>query len=147
MVVWDKTNSRPQRGRFRQQTEFIVWGSNGSLLAERGVDVLPGLFQHPNVPEQERWHQTQKPLALMRQLVRLCVPGGRILDPFCGSGTTLEAAALEGYRAIGIEYSKHYAGVARERLAGVQVRMDVSKPEGEQLVLMEGKDDPERSGI
>jgi len=45
--------------------------------------------------------------------------GGLILDPFAGSGTTLVAAALEGYRAIGCELSEHYYHVARERLAAL----------------------------
>lgn len=42
VAVWDKMNSRPQLGRFRQQYEYIVWGSNGPLPVERGVSVLPG---------------------------------------------------------------------------------------------------------
>lgn len=41
VAVWDKMNSRPQIGRFRQQCEYIVWGSNGPLPTERGVGVLP----------------------------------------------------------------------------------------------------------
>jgi site-specific DNA-methyltransferase (adenine-specific) len=49
-------------------------------------------------------HPTVKPLALMRWLCRLiCPPGGTILDPFAGSGTTGEAAMLEGFDAILIE--------------------------------------------
>lgn len=118
-VVWDKTNSRPQRGRFRQQTEYVVWGSNGALPADRPVPVLPGLYSVKPPTQGNRLHQTQKPLDLMRQLVRICEPGGLILDPCCGSGTTLCAAKLEGYRAIGIEYSRHYAGVARKRVAAL----------------------------
>ncbi|WP_237750922.1 DNA methyltransferase, partial [Xanthomonas oryzae] len=45
------------------------------------------------------------------------VAGGRILDPFAGSGTTLVAAELEGYRWTGVEMTQHYAEIARERLA------------------------------
>lgn len=43
-AVWDKTNSRPQKGRFRQQTEFIIWGSNGPMPISRPVSCLPGVF-------------------------------------------------------------------------------------------------------
>lgn len=107
VAVWDKMNSRPQLGRFRQQCEYIVWGSNGPLPIERGVSVLPGLFQVANVPTHERWHQTQKPIELMRQVVRLCEPGGCICDPFAGSGSTLLAALQEGYQALGIEQEAH----------------------------------------
>lgn len=52
-------------------------------------------------------HPTIKPLALMRYLVRLVTPpNGTVLDPFCGSGTTIEAAQLEGFAAIGIDQSE-----------------------------------------
>jgi len=119
IVVWDKANSRPQRGRFRQQTEYIVWASNGPLAMDRPVPVLPGIYRVTPPTQADRRHQTEKPLELMRELVKICVPGGRVLDPFCGSGTTLEAAVLEGYSAVGVEYSRHYVEVARERLREV----------------------------
>lgn len=49
-------------------------------------------------------HPTIKPLALMRWLVRLITPpNGTVLDPFCGTGTTLQAAEMEGFDAIGID--------------------------------------------
>jgi hypothetical protein len=49
-------------------------------------------------------HPTVKPMALMRSFVRhVCPPGGIVLDPFAGTGTTLRAAVLENRRAIGIE--------------------------------------------
>lgn len=113
-AVWDKGNSRPQKGRFRQQAEYIVWGSNGAMPVNRPVPCLPGVFKYGN--PQNRIHLTEKPLALMRDLVKIVEPGGLILDPFAGSGTTVLAAALEGYRAMGIEMSKEYAGLARGRV-------------------------------
>ena len=115
-AVWDKPTSRPQKGRFRQQAEFILWGSKGRLPVDRPVPVLPGVFKCMQVSGPERIHQTQKPLDLMRELIRIVVPGGRILDPFAGSGSTLEAARLEGYSADGIEISPEIAVAARERL-------------------------------
>ena len=63
-------------------------------------------------------HPTVKPLTLMRWLVRLVTPpGGTVLDPFTGSGTTLEAALLEGFHAIGIEANPDYLPLIRQRLA------------------------------
>ena len=54
-------------------------------------------------------HPTCKPLALMRYLVRLVTPpGGTVLDPFAGSGTTLRAALDEGFRCVGIEREAEY---------------------------------------
>lgn len=55
----------------------------------------------------------------MRWLVRLVTPpGGIVLDPFAGSGTTLLAAREEGFDAVGIEREENYAEIARRRLAG-----------------------------
>lgn len=63
-------------------------------------------------------HPTVKPVELMRWLVRLVTPpGGRVLDPFAGSGSTLVAATLEGMASVGVERDPHYAGVCRRRLA------------------------------
>jgi hypothetical protein len=61
-------------------------------------------------------HPTVKPLALMRWLVRLVTPpGGTVLDPFCGSGSTLVAAALEGRRAVGIEAEERWCKGSAKR--------------------------------
>ncbi|MGN6217352.1 MAG: DNA-methyltransferase [Solirubrobacterales bacterium] len=63
-------------------------------------------------------HPTVKPLALMRWLVRLaCPPGGLVLDPTCGSGSTGAAALLEGRRFLGIELDPTYMEVAAARIA------------------------------
>lgn len=64
-------------------------------------------------------HPTVKPLALMRWLCRLVTPpGGLVLDPFCGSGTTIHAALCEGLQAIGVEIDADTARFARLRVAG-----------------------------
>ncbi len=66
-------------------------------------------------------HPTVKPLALMRYLVRLVTPpGGVVLDPFAGSGTTGLAAVHEGVGAILIEQESEYAEIARRRIAHAQ---------------------------
>jgi hypothetical protein len=66
-------------------------------------------------------HPTVKPLALMRWLVRLVTPpGGLVLDPFAGSGTTLVAAMAEGMDAIGIEREAEYVEIIKARIAKAQ---------------------------
>lgn len=118
IAVWDKDSScRPQLGRFRQQAEYIVWGSKGGMPRDRaaGARVLPGVFQQA-IRRADKLHMTGKPTPLMREIVKICAPGGRILDPFAGSGTTLVAAALEGYQATGMELSDHYYDIAHRRL-------------------------------
>lgn len=62
-------------------------------------------------------HPTVKPLALMRYLIQMVTPpGGIVLDPFMGSGSTLVAAAELGFNAIGIELSEEYAEIAARRV-------------------------------
>ena len=64
------------------------------------------------------FHPTVKPTDLMRYLCRLVTPaGGVVLDPFMGSGSTLKAAELEGFSAIGIEWDGSYVELARSRIA------------------------------
>lgn len=72
-----------------------------------------------------------KPTGLMRHLVRLVTPpGGLVLDPFLGSGTTAIAALEEGFRCIGIEKEPEYMKIAEARLNGRQVGLglDVTAP-------------------
>ena len=58
-----------------------------------------------------------KPVDLMRWLVRLVTPpGGTVLDPFAGSGTTLEAAIAEGFKAVGVEREPDYLRIIQARL-------------------------------
>ncbi|WP_016851200.1 DNA methyltransferase, partial [Xanthomonas citri] len=88
----------------------------GNMPLDRRAPVLPGVIRE-SVRKADKHHLTGKPTGLMRQLVRICEAGGRILDPFAGSGTTLVAAELEGYGWTGVELTSHYLDVARTRLA------------------------------
>jgi hypothetical protein len=72
-----------------------------------------------------------KPTELMRHLVRLVTPpGGTVLDPFLGSGTTAIAAEREGFAWIGIEREAEYVAIAEARLNGTQrgLGLDVPAP-------------------
>jgi site-specific DNA-methyltransferase (adenine-specific) len=77
-------------------------------------------------------HPTAKPLDLLVHLVQLLTPpGGCVLDPFCGGGTTGEAALLTGRRFLGIERAARYVDLARTRLAAAQAtvaRRDAHRP-------------------
>jgi site-specific DNA-methyltransferase (adenine-specific) len=62
-------------------------------------------------------HPTQKPVEVLRDLIEYaCPPGGLVVDPFAGSGSTLDAARQSGRRAIGIERHEPYAEAAARRL-------------------------------
>lgn len=77
IVPWNKVIARPVADRFRAQCEYLVWGTNGARDQDPAPDsvYLPGFFEVRTVPTEEREHATQKPLELMRQIVRL-TPGG-----------------------------------------------------------------------
>ena len=71
--------------------------------------------ERPNVDGSA--HPTVKPLDLMRYLVRLVTPpGGVVLEPFGGSGTTIEACVIEGFRCIAIELTEEYLTLIAQRL-------------------------------
>ena len=68
--------------------------------------------------QQSNHHPTVKSQALMRWLVRLVTPpGGVVLDPFMGSGSTGVAALAEGFGFVGVEASAEYLEIARARIA------------------------------
>lgn len=76
-------------------------------------------------------HPTVKPLSLMRWMVRLVTPeGGRVLDPFAGSGSTLVAAQLEGRDAVGVELDWAHCEIIKRRLAAAVVPEDLGLFQG-----------------
>ena len=83
-------------------------------------------FYSAKADADDRWHSrhpTVKPLDLMRWLVALvCPPGGLVLDPFAGSGTTGGAALLSGRRAVLVEREEEYVMDIRSRLDAVRSR-------------------------
>jgi site-specific DNA-methyltransferase (adenine-specific) len=90
-----------------------------------------GAFERTsNAPKpQSNTHPTVKPVALMRWLVRLVTPpGGTVLDPFAGSGTTLVAATLEGFDAIGIEMTDDYLPIIEGRVAWAKEQAEQTPP-------------------
>ena len=120
IVPWDKTEKcRPQMGRFAAQAEYVVWGSAGAMEERLEIGCLWGVIREP-IDQDDKHHVTGKPTAVMQKLARICVPGGIILDPFMGSGSTGVGALLEGRRFIGIELLDVYAAIARDRLQAAQ---------------------------
>jgi site-specific DNA-methyltransferase (adenine-specific) len=101
-------------GTFKKNTADVTYGDSGgasrffyTAKADGAERPVVGGIAHPTV----------KPLDLMRYLVRLVTPkGGVVLEPFAGSGTTLEAAVLEGFRVIGIEREADYIPLITHRL-------------------------------
>ncbi len=68
-------------------------------------------------------YHTQKPLALLKLLVDACCPpGGVVLDPMCGSGTTLVAASTTARCFIGIDVNPEAVKICDQRLHGASAR-------------------------
>lgn len=84
----------------------------------KGNHFETSVWDEPIIPTWEhRWHKNEKPLGLMRRLIRFaCKPGDTICDPFMGSGTTLRAAVDLGHPCIGIDISEDHCRSAVERL-------------------------------
>jgi|GEM_PF-303986 len=110
IAVWDKTagGARPQKGRFRDQCEYIVWGSKGSMPWTGKC--LDGVWTVGR--DRKTRHPTSKPVPLMEMVVEIVPARGKVLDPFCGSGSTLVAALRTGRTAIGIEVQKEHVATA-----------------------------------
>jgi len=93
-------------------------GSNARFFNGFPLEADP-LFYHAKATKGDRAgskHPTVKPVALMQHFVRLVTPpGGVVLDPFGGSGTTAEAARREGFDCILMEADDQYVADIRER--------------------------------
>lgn len=115
------TGDRPAAGH-----EVIVIAhqrrTNGGLRMRWNGGGKAAIYTAPVVPHGERLHSTQKPLALMHDILRdFCRPGESIFDPFAGSGTTLVAAKNLGMRACGIELDQKFADLAARRVTSAVV--------------------------
>lgn len=147
MLVWvHRQGFRPAPGYLRPEHEAIVvsgllrvqdedaraervalansWSRSRD---ERGASRLPAVgtvLEASRTARNERTgHPTQKPMNLLRFLVVLAAPaGGTVIDPLCGSGTTLAAARLTGRRAVGIDRSIRACRIAAGRLRAAEGR-------------------------
>ena len=115
--IWypDSKNRRPQLKRFLDEQKGVVAGNIWT-------DISP-----VNSQARERLgYPTQKPLALLERIIRASSnPGDLVLDPFCGCGTTIEAAERLSRRWAGIDISLHAVNVIRrERLPDTHIEVD-----------------------
>lgn len=100
----------------RQPQDYGCFLSDAELAWMKGGHGVYA-FHHPHQRPEPR-HPCEKPVALMRWCIAKAKvpPGGLILDPFMGSGTTGVAAVREGRRFIGIECEKRYFDIAVRRI-------------------------------
>lgn len=125
LVSWYKRNSQMSfRNRPHYTNEFAWMVEYGPGLNWQNVETfydIPGLQAGCMAVERfcdetgKALHPTQKPIALLHALVPIAKES--VLDPYCGTGTTLHAAKDLGRRAIGIEIEERYCEIAAKRLA------------------------------
>jgi site-specific DNA-methyltransferase (adenine-specific) len=150
-VPWDK---KPPTGWVAQGGKRRTFGKDGNTKgsgAEYGtVDANPAGRYPSNIigevqPEHQKYfyapratrkekgadndHPTVKPVSLMSYLIRIyCPPGGVVLDPFCGSGSTGVAAIQEFREFVGIDLSEHYVEIATKRCEETVASEDDANP-------------------
>jgi len=125
LLIWDK--------RFKNGSAFladgeVAWMKNwynriGPKTGGRGLYIFSLTQQGFVRPEKDRFHPTQKPVALMEWCIQKLRLEHRdvICDPYMGSGSTLVAAQNLGFQAIGIDVEQEYCDVAVERLRQVSL--------------------------
>lgn len=114
LAVWDKTEAaRPQKGWFRNQCEYVVWGSAGPMANEGPC--LPGVFRQ-SVLSEGKEHIAGKPLGVMEGIISIAKAGGTVFDPFMGSASTGVAAMRTNRPFIGIEIEPRYFDIACRRI-------------------------------
>lgn len=110
-IEWIKTNPVPLNSKFMYLTnarEAAVCGVKGGRQTFNSEYDI-GLYRHPICHDKGRFHPTQKPLALIKELVeKHSNPGDTVMDCFSGSGTTCLAAIQLGRKFIGCELSEEY---------------------------------------
>ena len=116
IVPWHKNGARPQPNSFRADCEYLVWATKGDIDRRPlpSAKYLPGLYSYSSPRDRE--HMNQKPVQLLRDLMKIAPAGGRVLDPFMGSGTTGVAAVESGLAFTGVEVSPHYFRVSSRRI-------------------------------
>lgn len=111
-IVWDKLNTMPSFGDCE-----LVWTS----VKRNSVKKLTVEYNGLLGKERERYHATQKPIAVMNYCVNAyTLPGQTVIDPYMGSGTTGVACMNLGRKFIGIEIDRTYFDIACERIENAQ---------------------------
>ena len=80
------------------------------------MEVYKGCFQVSGVLSKDKHHQTEKPVELLKELLKIVPSGGMVFDPFMGSGSTGIACQELCFDFIGIELNKAYFEIAKQRI-------------------------------
>lgn len=122
VIVWSKPTASEPCGRDRPAMSheyiFLLSKQRRYFFACKSAEASESVWKCGKNTERIE-HPAVMPVDLARRCIRLgCPPGGLILDPFAGSGTTAVAALREGLRCIAIENNPEYVAIARYRVEG-----------------------------
>lgn len=113
LATWWKPGIRMQRSQFSSSAEYVVYATNGPTTDD--FDGAPqNVFRCPVVSDKQ--HIAEKPVDVLHWVLQVVPPSSLVLDPFMGSGTTLQAARDLGHKAIGVEVDERYCEIAAKRL-------------------------------
>lgn len=116
LLVWDKGSMGLGKG-FRPRHELAMHFSNGQL--ETYAKDVGNVIRCSRVHYTKRSHPCEKPVELLREVIRLLVPpGGLVVDPFSGSGSTGRAAVAEGRRFLGFDRDSRWSRLDPEEGPG-----------------------------
>jgi len=119
-IIWDKGNwaAGDLAGSLANKYEVVFLGTKGDGWTYNGARIHD-IWEIPRVGTN-RIHSTEKPVDLYKRCIEIATkPGAYVLDPYCGSGSSAEAAYLLGRNFLGYEIDKIYFDRIQERLAKV----------------------------
>jgi site-specific DNA-methyltransferase (adenine-specific) len=126
LIAWGKPNLplRKNLNEWEWSTEYVVWATKGEPrvfnkpTGENARDYWRIAVESGFLNRDAGQHPARKPIELLLRIVGASTrDGDLVVDPFCGSGTTLKAAKQSGRRAIGIEIEERYCEIAAKRLS------------------------------
>ena len=95
--------------------------TNGAVLSST-AQIRNQSGEHTNYKDRGNIHPSVKPVKIMRWLIRLVTaPGGIVIEPFCGSGTTMIAAEMEGVTCVAADANPRYVPIIKARMDGISV--------------------------
>lgn len=114
-IIWDKMDIGLGR-IFRHRHELILWARNEGHKINHTGKIVADVIRAKATPSTKRVHPVQKPARLLMKLIEpVTLEGDCILDPFMGSGTTMEACQYLQRSCIGIEIDPNYCRLIKNR--------------------------------
>ncbi len=120
LLTWHKTNPTPTcNNKFLSDTEYIIYARDPGVKLYGSYETKRKWYVSPyNKQDKDRWHHpTIKPLDITsNMIVNSSMPGGLVMDPFVGSGTTAVSCLRNGRRYVGFEIDPGYWETCMERI-------------------------------